>query len=154
MYFLPKLKSIKNEVGAKKFNKVEKTLGVKLRNIAEFFGVIFGWFLINVLFTLFISRSHSLSLDAYRMMSEGLREIFAQDVAFILAVAFDKGKLEYLITLAMLVAFGIAVVIMLLSENGLDVSDSDVSVFKKQTQSVIKSNVYVVSYKQHVAFLA
>lgn len=154
MKFLPKLKPVKNEVGREKFNKVEKTLGAKMRKIAKFFGVIFGWFLVNLLFALFISRSHCFSLDACRMMSEGLRQILAQDLSFILAVVFEKGKIDYLITLAMLLAFSIAVVILLLSQGDFGVTDSDVSALKKQTQSVVINDAYVVSYKQHVAFLA
>lgn len=105
MQYLPCLTSADAEITIEKLDKVAKTLSDRIKSFAKFFGIFIGWCIFNVIVSLFFSRTRSLSIDAYRMITEGLREAAMQDFSVYLAFFFEN-KINCIITLAVLFVCG------------------------------------------------
>lgn len=153
MRYLPYLTSVETEVTLEKLDKVARTLSDKIKKFAKFFAIFLGWCVINFLVWFFFKTSRSLSLDAYRLITEGLRSVAGQDLLFILTLLFDN-KIDCLISFAMILAFGVAFFVRFLNLDSVSVVESHNNKFAKYTQSNAKNHAYVVSYKQQVAFLS
>lgn len=153
MNYLQYLSPVDTEVTIEKLDKVAKKLSDKIKGFAKFFGVVFGWCMFNLIVSMFFNRTRSFSLDAYRMISEGLRNLACQDILFILTLIFDN-KFSYVLTMAMILAFGIAFFVKFLDLGNKCFAQTRVHMHVKSSQSVCKDEAYVVSYKQQVAFLA
>lgn len=153
MHYLPYLNSVDAEITIEKLDKVARTLSEKIKTFAKFFGILIGWCIFNILVALFIDNTRSLSLNTYRMISEGLRSMEMQDALFVLTLIFDN-KIGCVISLAMFIAFETAFFVRFLNfgnECAFDKSDNKRA---KDSHSSLQGATYVVSYKQSVAFLA
>lgn len=153
MQYLPYLTSVDTEITIEKLDKVAKTLSDKIKAFAKFFGIFLSWCIFNVIVSLFIDRTRSLSLDAYRMVAEGIRNLSTQDITFLFALIFDD-KICCLISLAVICAFELALFVLILDSCDRRAAHDGVSNRSNFTQSRRQNDVYVVSYKQQVAFLA
>ena len=153
MHYLPYLTSAETEITIEKLDKVAKTLSEKVKAFAKFFGVVLSWCIFNLVIQLFFIRTRGVSLDTYRMVSEGLHSISDQDIVLLITIILDN-KLSCVISLAMVIVFGVAVFVRFLNLGNEDVVDSRVNKREKSVQHGVRSEAYVVSYKQQVAFLA
>lgn len=153
MQYLPRLTSGDTEITIEKLDKVAKTLSEKVRNVARLFVVFLGWCIFNTIVALLFNRMRSLSLDSCRLVAEGLHEIAAQDLFYILTLFFEN-KITCVISIAMILVFGEAFFVRFLNLTNDDVVDERVNKRAKAGQSRAQGEVYVVSYKQQVAFLA
>lgn len=153
MHYLPYLNSASTEITMEKLDKVTNTIGGKIKQFAKLFGIVFGWCVANLIIALFFNRTRSVSLDTYRLISDGLREFTPQDISIIIVFLFDN-RFSYAITLAMFFACGVEFFIRVLyCGEATDVNNGRVK-RSKYAQAVIDKSALVVSYKQHVAFLA
>lgn len=150
---LPYLTPVDAEITLEKLDKVAKTLSDKVKNFAKYFGIFLGWLLFNTLISLFFNRSRSLSLDACRIINEGLRSVATQDVLFIATLLFED-KLTCVISLAIIFVFGVAFFVRFLNLDGERFIDARNNKYVKYAQTHAQNQAYVVSYKQQVAFLA
>ena len=153
MYRLPYLTSADAEITIEKLDKVAKSLSEKIKSFAKFFGIIFGWCIFNLIVSLFVSRTRSLSLETYRMISEGLRTVASQDVLFILTIMFDD-KINCVISIAMIIVFGMVCCTYFINLGNKGVANTSSAKHTKSVKSSFQCENYVVSYKQQVAFLA
>lgn len=153
MRYLPYLTSADTEITLEKLDKVAKTLSDKIKKIAKYFGIFLGWLVLNTLISLFFNRSRSLSLDAYRIINEGLRSVATQDILFVATLLFED-KLTCVISLAMIFVFGVAFFVRFLNLDGERFIDARNNKYAKYAQKSAQNQAYVVSYKQQVAFLA
>lgn len=150
---VPNFHSAQTEITMEKIDRVTKTIGGKINQIAKFFGVILSWCLINLLIAVFISRTRSLSLETYRFVNESLRQASAQDLSILVAFIFEN-KLWYSISLAVIFAFSIEFFLTFLNK-GADTPSRNGQVDRaKCAQTACDKHAFVVSYKQHVAFLS
>ena len=153
MQYLPYLTPSDAEITIEKLDKVAKTLSDKIKSYRKLFGIFLGWCIFNLIVSLFFNRTRSLSLDAYRMIAEGLRSISTQDFFFVLTLFFDN-KLVCVISFAMVIVFGVAFFVRFLKIENVAAADTRVNAYSKFTQTKLQGKAYVVSYKQQVAFLA
>lgn len=154
MHYLPCLTSVSDaEITIEKLDKVAKTLSDRIKNFAKLFGIVLSWCIFNAIIALFFNRTRSVSLDAYRMVTEGLRDIATQDFLFVLTLFFDN-KVNCVISIAMIIVFGVAFFVRILNLGYDETVGTRSVVYNKSAQSKIPNAAYVVSYKQQVAFLA
>lgn len=150
---VPNIGSVQTEITMDKIDQVTKTIGGKIKKIAQFFGIFLGWCLINLLVAMFVSRTQSVSMETYRVVVESLRQANTQDLSIILAFIFEN-KFSYTLSLAILLVFSVQFFLTFLNQ-GADASSRNVTVdYGKSSQTVCDKPVFVVAYKQHVAFLA
>lgn len=153
MNYLPYFGLVDTEITIEKLDKVAKTLREKIKSFTKFFAILVGWFVFNFVIALFFCRTRSLSLDNYRMISEELLSLSAQDILFVLTLIFDI-KIDCVITLAMMFSFGVAFFIRVLNLGNDGVVEKRSNRHTKDSQSRLQGEAYVVSYKHQVAFLA
>lgn len=153
MDYLPYLSSVSTEITMEKLDRVTNTIGGKIKQFVKLFCIVFGWCVANLIVALFFNRTRSVSLDTYRLISDGLREITPQDISIIIVFLFDN-RFSYAITLAMFFACGLEFIIRVLYCGEATSVNSGRIKHCKYAQKVIDKSALVVSYKQHVAFLA
>lgn len=153
MQYLPYLTSVDTEITIEKLDRVAKTVSDKIKCFAKLFGILLSWCIFNVIIALFIDRTRSLSLDAYRMVNEGLRGLASQDVTFLLTLVFDN-KICCLISLALVFASELSFFLRFLDLGDKRITGARVYNRDNNFQSRLQDGIYVVSYKQQVAFLA
>lgn len=153
MNYLQYLTPIDAEITIEKLDKVAKTLSARIKNIAKLFVIFLGWSIFNVVVSLFFHRTRSLSLEAYRIVNEGLRQLATQDILFVLTLIFDD-KLTCVISLAMVFVLGVAFFVRFLNLDNVCLVEKSENQRNSFAQSGLKNDAYVVSYKQQVAFLA
>ena len=153
MYRLPYLNSASTEITMEKLDRVTNTIGGKIKQFAKLFCIVLGWCVVNLIVALFFNRTRSVSLDTYRLISDGLREFTPQDISIIIVFLFDS-KFSYAISLAMFFACGVEFFIRVLYCGEATSVNSGRVKHAKFAQTVIDKSALVVSYKQHVAFLA
>lgn len=154
MHCLPYLNPVSDaEITIEKLDKVAKTVSDKIKNVAKLLVIFVGWCVFNLLISLFVSRSQSVSLDVYRVINEGLRSVATQDMLLVLTIAFDN-RLYCVISFAMLLVIGIAFLVCFLISEGSRTVRARVGRRERFAQTAFQCEAYVVSYKQQVAFLA
>ena len=153
MKYLSYINPVHTENTMEILDEVSKTIGGKVRKVAKLFGIVLCWFLANVIFAVFISRTHGISLDALRLVRDGLREVMTLDCSVYVAFFFDS-KVNCIITLAVLLVCGGGYAHLLAIIKCDKTSQDKVHNHTKYTQRSVKCDAYVISYKQQVAFLA
>lgn len=154
MSCLPRLHSVNDaEITIEKLDKVAKSLSDRIKGFAKFFGIILGWSIFNLIIALFIDRTRSLSLDSYRMVTEGLRDIATQDFFFVLTLFFEN-KICCVFSIAVLFVFETAFFVRFLNFDDEAVAEVNANKRASTDKAKLQSEKYVVSYKQQVAFLA
>lgn len=153
MNYLMYLGSVDTEITIEKLDEVAKTLAEKLKAFAKLFGILIGWFIFNIVIALFVNRTHSLTLDAYRLLADGFRSLETQNIFIVFTVMFDD-KIGCVITLAVMFSFGAAFFVRFLNLGGDSVMEKRVNKRSDDTRIRFQGEAYVVSYKQQVAFLA
>lgn len=153
MHYLSYLYPSDAEITIEQLDKVAGTLNEKVKSFAKLFVILIGWCLFNIIIALFINRTHSLSLDSYRVISEGLRSLAMQDLLFVLTLFFDN-KIGYVIALTMIFSFGVAFFVRLLNLGGDEAMEKNANKRSDYSCLMLKCEAYVVSYKLQVAFLA
>lgn len=154
MRYLPYPTSVDTEITLEKLDKVAKTLSDKIKNIAKYFAIFLGWCVCNFLVGIFFKTGRSLSTDAYRLITEGLRSVAGQDFLFIVTLLFDN-KIDCLISLAMILAWGgVAFFVRFLNLDNESVGEANNNSYAKYSPSGVTNHAYVVSYKQQVAFIS
>jgi len=153
MSYLPYLDSVQTENTMEKLDEVTNTIGQKIKNFAKFFFIVCGWFAFNFIVVFFFNRMRSLSLETYRMFADGLREVAAQDLSIIIVFLLES-KFNCAISLAMFFACGLAFFICLLNDGISKSIKNHFADHSMYSQSGLNKTAYVISYKQHVAFLA
>jgi len=135
-----------------KLDKLTGNLGKNVRSFTRFLVILCWYLLFNFLFVLVYKHPKSISLDTFRFLTDGIREIASQDV-FVLISFYYQNKFNCMLLAAAFVA-GVSFCVRFLY-NGCDkVSNKSASRARSEEtqQSIDFANV--VSYKQHVAFLA
>ena len=154
MQCLPYLTSPSDaEITIEKLDKVAITLSDRIKSIAKLFGIVFGWCIFNLIVALFFNRTRSVSLDAYRMVTEGLRDIATQDFFFVLTLFFEN-KICCVLSIAVLFVFEVAFFVRFLNFDDDAVAEVSANKRANTAKARLQSEKYVVSYKQQVAFLA
>lgn len=141
------------EITLEKLDKVAKTLSDKIKNVAKYFGIFFSWCIFNALVWMFFKSSRTLSLDAFRLITESLRSAAGQDVLLLFTLLFDD-KIACFIYFAMALVFGVAFFVCFLNLKSESVGEAACNSYAKYCQSGAQHHAYVVSYKQQVAFIS
>lgn len=141
------------EITIEKLDKVAKTLSDRIKGFAKLFGIFLGWSIFNLIVALFIDRTRSLSLDSFRMITEGLHNISTQDFFFVLTLVFEN-KICCVLSIAVLFVFEVAFFVRFLNFDDDVVAEVGANKRASTAATRLQSEKYVVSYKQQVAFLA
>lgn len=153
MQYLPSLTAADTEVTLEKLDRVARTLSEKIKSFAKFFGVLLSWCIFNILIALFFSRTRSLSLTAYRMIADCLREVAAQDLTVYLAFFFESKINCVIASAAALFVCGGGYLHYPARVQSNEAEKKEFN-YTEYSQNGACSDAYVIAYKQHVAFLA
>ena len=153
MSYLPRIATDNQEEAMEKLDKVTNTIGEKVKDFVKFFFVAMGWLVLNVIIAVFFNRTHSMYTEVYKILNDSVYQVASQDLSIII-VFFLESKFSYAISVAMVFACSVVTLMFVLYGFECMQTKSQSAKYDRQSQSVSSQNVYVVSYKQHVAFLA
>ena len=125
MQYLPSLTSAETEITIEQLDKVARTLNEKIKSFVKLFGVILSWIVFNIIVSLFFNRTRSISLDVYRMISEGLRNLSTQDIFFVITLLFDD-KISCIISMAIVFVLEISFIIKILYNGQIGIIKADI----------------------------